>query len=117
MPTSRKMRKDGKVIYIPKSESGKAGRGANGFSLSDSEIKKINDNVKSHSKSDNDRAERNTYNALQREKSVVENLDEYIRSGHIKSANDEWYQNHIEAYNSLSAKYKELQKARKKYNR
>ena len=79
--------------------------------------KKINDNVKSHSKSDNDRAERNTYNALQREKSVVENLDEYIRLGHIKSANDEWYQNHIESYNSLNAKYKELQKARKKYNK
>ena len=98
------------------SSSGKAGKASN-LSLSDSEIKKINDDVKSHSKSDNDRAERNTYNALQREKSVVENLDEYIRSGHIKSANDEWYQNHIKAYNSLNAKYKELQKARKKYNR
>lgn len=99
------------------SSSGKAGRGASNFSLSDSEIKKINDNVKSHSKSDNDRAERNTYNALQREKSVVENLDKYIRLGHIKSANDEWYQNHIESYNSLNAQYKELQKARKKYNK
>ena len=93
------------------------GGGASNFSLSDSEIKKINDDVRSHSKSDNDRAERNTYNALQREKSVVENIDEYIRLGHIKSANDEWYQNHIEAYNSLNAKYKELQKARKKYNK
>lgn len=99
------------------SSSGKTGREASNFSLSDSEIKKINDDVKSHSKSDNDRAERNTYNALQREKSVVENLDEHIRLGHIKSANDEWYQNHIKAYNSLNAKYKELQKARKKYNK
>lgn len=97
---------------------GKGGSGATtNYSLSDGEIKKINDNVKSHSKSDNDRAERNTYNALQREKSVVENLDEYIRVGHIKSANDEWFQGHIEAYNSLSAKLKEIQKARKRYNR
>jgi hypothetical protein len=85
--------------------------------LSDSEIKKINDNVKSHSKSDNDRAERNTYNALQREKSVVENLDEYIRLGHIKSANDEWFKGHVESYNFLKAQYKEFLKARKKHNK
>ena len=99
--------------------SSKAGGGGatTNYSLSNGEIKKINDNVKSHSKSDNDRAERNTYNALQREKSVVENLDEYIRVGHIKSASDEWFQGHIEAYNSLSAKLKEIQKARKRYNR
>ena len=99
------------------SSSGKAGRGASNFSLSDSEIKKINDNVKSHSKSDNDRAERNTYNALQREKSVVENLDEYIRLGHIKSANDEWFKGHVESYNFLKALYKEFLKARKKHNK
>lgn len=99
------------------SSSGKAGRGASNFSLSDSEIKKINDNVKSHSKSDNDRAERNTYNALQREKSVVENLDEYIRLGHIKSANDEWFKGHVESYNFLKAQYKEFLKARKKHNK
>lgn len=98
--------------------SGKVGSGATtNYSLSDGEIQKINDNVKSHSKSDNDRAERNIYNALQREKSVVENLDEYIRVGHIKSASDEWFQGHIEAYNSLSAQLKEIQKARKRYNR
>ena len=103
-------------MYITKGRN-ETGSGASNFSLSDSEIKKINDDVRSHSKSDNDRAERNTYNALQREKSVVENIDEYIRLGYIKSANDAWYQNHIEAYNSLNAKYKELQKARKKYNK
>lgn len=98
------------------SSNGEAGKASN-LSLSDIEIKKINDDVKSHSKSDNDRAEKNIFNALNKEKDVVENLDEYIRLGHIKSANDEWYQNHIKAYNSLNAKYKELQKARKKYNR
>lgn len=36
MPTSRKMRKDGKVIYIPKSESGKAEKARGGSAASTS---------------------------------------------------------------------------------
>ena len=99
------------------SKSGKAGRGASNFSLSDSEIKKINDNVKSHSKSDNDRAERNILGRLNKEKDIVNNLDKYIRLGTIKSANDEWFKGHVESYNFLKAQYKEFLKARKKHMR
>ena len=39
MPTSRKLRKDGKVVYIPKSESGKASSVAS--AISESELAKI----------------------------------------------------------------------------
>lgn len=85
--------------------------------LSNDQTLKINNNVKTHSKEDNDRAERNILGRLNKEKDIVNNLDKYIRLGTIKSANDEWFKGHVESYNFLKAQYKEFLKARKKHNK
>ena len=96
------------------------GRGASSSGatiLSAIEKNKISNNIATHSTTENDRAENHYKSRIEAEKKVVSSAKQYIQSGHIKSTNDEWFQDHLKSYNSLKAQYSYFKKEREKQGR
>lgn len=96
------------------------GRGASSggvSTLSATEKDKISKGIATHSVSENDRAENHYKSNIEKEKKIVSSAKEYIQVGHIKSTSDEWFQEHLKAYNSLKAQYSYFKKERKKQGR
>lgn len=95
------------------------GRGSSSglWTLSAEERSKISIGIASHSVSDNDRAERNFKQSIQTEKDIISNAEAYIRVGYVQSTEDEWFQNHLKAYEALIEKYSYFKQERKKQGR
>ena len=99
------------------------GRGANsgggrgGGGLSREEKERMRNNIATHTPEENDRAARYFESHMESEKKYVDGLNDYIRVGHIKSANDPWYQGHLNTYNSLKAQFNFFQSERKRQGR
>ena len=96
--------------------SGSSGISAGG-TVSAERKKQLSNGIATHTKAENDRAERGIEQSLQKEKNIVSNADSYIRAGHIKSRNDPWFQGHVESYNSLKAQLSYFRKERKRQGR
>ncbi len=88
-----------------------------GGTVSAERKKQLRNGIATHTKAENDRAERYIEESLQKEKNIVSNADSYIRVGHIRSRNDPWFQGHVESYNSLKAQLSYFRKERKRQGR
>lgn len=115
-----KERRGGKVVYVKTSAEGAQAKqsipGLTGFNLSAEKKAKLENDVRTHSKEDNDRAEYNITRALERETKVVTQYDLYRKVNYIKSAEDKWWTDHVYQYEYLTEELKEFKRLRKKYN-
>ena len=95
------------------------GRGSSnpGGNVSAERVAQIKRGIATHSSEQNDRAERNYLRDIQKEKEIVDRKDAYIRTGHIKSANDPWFKDHVNSYNNLKAQLEIFRKERKRQKR
>lgn len=85
-----------------------------GTTLTMSEKTKITNDIASHSSSENDRVENFYKTNIAKEENIVLNVNDYIKSGVIKSANDDWFQQHLKSYNTLKAQYSYFKRERKR---
>lgn len=75
---------------------------------------RITNGIETHTKEQNDKAEQSYLNNIERQKEIISNYDNYIKTGYIKSKNDEWWKNHEDTYNSLQAQLKFFRKERRR---
>lgn len=93
------------------------GRGASAGgvgSLSVERKRQFTAGIKNHTKEQNDAAQKQLEQRLEKEYKIVQNAADYIRTGHIKDRNDPWFQLHVESYNALNAQLKFFKKERKR---
>ena len=94
-----------------------SGGGRGGGGLSREEKERTRNNIATHTPEENDRAIRYFESRIENEKKYVDNMDNYIQIGYIKNANDPWYQEHLNSYNSLKAQLKFFKDERKRQGR
>lgn len=92
---------------------GSVGKGMDSY-LSDIQKEQLIIGIKNHTKEQNAKMENTIKTYIEKEKQYVDNLDNYIKIGYIKSADDEWYQGHLNTYKVLKAQYEFVKKERKK---
>lgn len=85
--------------------------------VSKTERNKIASGIANHTKEENDRAQKSYERYISNAEKKVNDLDEYIKSGHIKSAKDPWYQDIVKSYKALTAQYNVFKSERKKQGR
>lgn len=90
---------------------------SSGGGLSVADKQKLTNGIQNHSTSDNDKAERNLVNRLEKEKKHVDNYSNYVKLGQIKSKNDPWFKNHVDSYNYLKSQLGFFKKERKRLNK
>lgn len=88
-----------------------------GYTLSEQDKSSWINDLTTHTKEENDRAERNLQYYIEQEKKYMDNYDYFIRIGHIKGEQDPWWQGHVDSYNSLKAQLEFVKKQRKKLKR
>lgn len=92
------------------------GRGKSkiGYLSAKQKLEWIND-LKTHTKEENDRAERNLQRGFDREKKVIDTgYKTYMQMKYIKDENDPWWQDHVKTYNQLKETINFVKKQRKK---
>lgn len=82
--------------------------------LSMEEKEKITNDIKTHSTSDNDKAERNMERSIKREKIIVDNFEKYKRTKLITGRNDPWFAGHENSLKILTEKLNFFREQRKK---
>ena len=94
------------------------GRGASGLGgagvLSKAERDKIINDVNTHTREQNEGALANLEKWRDREKKIIDNKENYIKTGYIKSEKDKWFKDHVDTYKALDAKYKTMKEAMSK---
>ena len=85
--------------------------------LTNKQKENIKSGIRTHTKEANGRAESYYKQRMDKEKEVIDNLENYIKSGHIKSKNDKWFKGHEDSYKSLKKQYDYFRKERKKQGR
>ena len=96
----------------------KAGRSGGGEQiLSPGDKERITKGIETHTKAENDGAETRYKENIEKEKNIIDNYDNYIRIGKIKSRNDEWWQSHESTYNALKSQLSFFRKERKRLRR
>lgn len=97
------------------------GRGASsglvGKGISSTKRASLTEGIKSHTKEENDIAERRMEHNLHREMEIVNNAQAYIAAGKIKDTNDPWFQGHVQSSKELSAQLRYFRQQRKILNK
>ena len=98
------------------------GRGSSGAKsiLTAKWKRKLTEGIKTHTPSDNDRAQKYYETQIAKEQKIIDNYDNYVRlgwSGVSEGKNTEWWKYHEDTLASLKAQYSYFMKKRKELGR